>query len=220
MLVTAYAYLTDSSTKDVNAALQKYTNDPSIKILTINELGLFNPPPAGLKILIPGGLDLDYPFSSGIPQYLTSYGPILRAVDPLHEGSEMKAWLRGGPTVYVNFGTQLQVTTGETMEMAKAFRDVLGLAEGEEGLRYLWGRKLQILWKLGRKVVEGYDKIQRGRFDGGWKGVCDILGLEIEDARVKIMDWIEDEPKTILESRGVVCSVNHGGANSFYEAVW
>lgn len=50
--------------------------------------------------------------------------------------------------------------------------------------------------------------------------MCDILRPEIGDGTVRITDWIKEEPKLIMEACGVVCSVNHEGADSFYEAVW
>lgn len=90
ILVTLFAYVTNRGAKNVNTALCKYTKDPSTIIMTVNELGVLTPRRAGLRILVPGSLDLDYPFSSGIPEYLIFCGPIVRAVDPLAEGSEMK----------------------------------------------------------------------------------------------------------------------------------
>jgi hypothetical protein len=98
--------------------------------------------------------------------------------------------------------------------MAGALRDVLDRAEASG-----YGR-LQVLWKLGREMMMDGEEVEGDRFEGAWRGVCDVLRTEIEDGRVKVRDWVDAEPKAVLESGGVVCAVNHGGANSFYEALW
>jgi UDP:flavonoid glycosyltransferase YjiC (YdhE family) len=56
---------------------------------------------------------------------------------------------------------------------------------------------LQILWKLKRF----------GPYD-----------LPAHD-RVKIVDWLDVDPVAILASGQVVCSVHHGGSNSFHETL-
>ena len=56
------------------------------------------------------------------------------------------------------------------------------------------------MWKVGRKVGEGGVEIQKDRFDGEWKGVCDILAPEMENGRARITDWIEEKPNSILKA--------------------
>lgn len=182
--------------------------------MTANEMGVLRAPPPGLRVLVAISPDLDYPLSV-IPPHLIPCGPIVRAVGPLTEGP-LRAWLArgGGRTLYVNLGTHLRADVAEAKEMAGAFRDTLDRAEAVG-----FGR-LQVLWKLGRKTTMAGEKVERDKFEGEWRGVCDVLRPEIENGRVKVTDWVDAEPKAVLESGGVVCSVNHGGANSFYEALW
>ena len=52
----------------------------------------------------------------------------------------------------------------------------------------------------------------------GYTAVLSTLGPEWE-SHVRITDWLIAEPISILKSGGIVCSVNHGGANSYFEAV-
>jgi hypothetical protein len=37
---------------------------------------------------------------------------------------------------------------------------------------------------------------------------------------VRIESWLKAEPGAIIESGHVICSVNHGGANSWNEGIW
>ncbi|KAK4154439.1 hypothetical protein C8A00DRAFT_32789 [Chaetomidium leptoderma] len=168
-------------------------------MMTANEMGVLRaPPPAGLRVLCAHRPRPRLPPLSVIPPHLIPCGPILRAA---------------GGSLYVNLGTHhLKADVAEARAMAGAFRDTLDRAEAVG-----YGR-LQVLWKLGRKTRAG-EKVERDRFEGVWRGVCDVLRPEIEDGRVKVTDWVDAEPKAVLESGGVVCSVNHGGANSFYEAL-
>ncbi|KAK4140284.1 uncharacterized protein C8A04DRAFT_40002 [Dichotomopilus funicola] len=227
-LVAAYALLTNPRIRATTAHLRAAYADPTISLMTANEMGVLRAPPAGLRVLCAISPDLDYPLSV-IPPHLVPCGPIVRAVAPLGRGGRgvmdadepgsLEAWLTraGAQTIYVNLGTHLRADVAEAREMAGAFRDVLDRAEAVG----FGGGRLQVLWKLGRKTgAVGGEKLERNKFEGEWKGVCDVLRPEMENGRVKVTDWVDAEPKAVLESGGVVCSVNHGGANSFYEALW
>jgi len=212
-LVAGYALLTDTRIKDITHALHRDV-DPSITLITANELGVFKAPPAGLRILVANSPDIDYPFDV-LPEYTIPCGPIVRAAPPVASVDPVLAeWLGRGPTVFVSLGTHLKASPAEALEMALAFRAVLDRAEGK-------GRKpLQILWKLGRKPeIEG-EKLERDVYDGPWKPVVDVLKPELDAGRIRITEWVTAEPKSVLESGHIVCSVNHGGASSFYEALW
>lgn len=209
-LVAGYALLSDRRTRAATAHLRAHVQADDLSLMTANEMGVLRAPPPGLRVLCAISPDLDYPLSV-VPPHLVPCGPIVRAVAPVD--GPLRAWLARGRTLYVNLGTHLKATVPEAREMAGALRYVLDRAEAVG-----YGR-LQVLWKLGRKTMAG-EKVERDRFEGGWSGVCDVLRPEVEDGRVKVTDWVDAEPKAVLESGGVVCSVNHGGANSFYEALW
>jgi len=93
------------------------------------------------------------------------------------------------------------------LQMAMAFRMLFDYAE-----RTQEKPRLQVLWKLSRW----------GEFDVDVPGckIYDVLEKEMGEGRVRIEDWIAAEPHSVLLSGKVVCSVNHGGANSFFEALW
>lgn len=47
-----------------------------------------------------------------------------------------------------------------------------------------------------------------------------VVGAELEcDGRVVIGSWRKKDPGFLLQNGLVVCSLRHGGAKSFYEAV-
>ena len=216
-LVAGYALLTDGRIKSITQLLRKEVSS-SIILMTANELGVLKAPPPGLRVLVAISLDIDYPMSV-LPPHVIPCGPIVRAVPPIASvDPELAEWLSKGPTVYVNLGTHLKADPVEAGEMARAFQSVLGQA-GE-----LYGGKdrkpLQILWKLGRKLEEENEKLERDVYEGPWEAVVDVLGSEMKADRVRITDWVKAEPKSVLESGYVVCSINHGGASSFYEAMW
>ncbi len=75
------------------------------------------------------------------------------------------------------------------------------------GLRTVLDRQpnLQVLWKLKFK----------GSVDDG---ISSILDKELASDTVRIRSWLTADPYAILQSGQIVCSVNHSGGNSFYEA--
>jgi hypothetical protein len=70
------------------------------------------------------------------------------------------------------------------------------------------GPRVQILWKL------------RPDWDNETKeaGIDDTLSKETQSERVRIRGWLKAEPGAMLRSGLIVCSVHHGGADSYYEA--
>jgi hydrogenase maturation factor len=44
------------------------------------------------------------------------------------------------------------------------------------------------------------------------------LGNEMQAGRLRVVDWLTVDPLALLKEGNVVCSVHHGGANSFYES--
>ncbi|KAG5762615.1 hypothetical protein H9Q69_005216 [Fusarium xylarioides] len=99
--------------------------------------------------------------------------------------------------------------------MSKAFRKVLEHADTLHSA----GKPLQVLWKLGRVPDEEGNAPKGDSYTGEWALVTDELQAYIKQDRVRITDWLVAEPKSVLESQSIICSVSHGGANSFYEAL-
>ncbi|OHW90540.1 UDP-glucoronosyl and UDP-glucosyl transferase [Colletotrichum incanum] len=159
-------------------------------------------PPEGLKIILPSNSVVDFPFSV-VPDHLVSCGPIVLPTKPLKEiDAGMAVWIAKRPTVYINLGTHATYEEADARELAGALKILLDAAKEN-------GQELQVLWKLKK----------RGEYSGeGFSAILESIGSEWEK-NVRILDWLEAEPMTILESGNIVCSVNHGGANSYFEAV-
>lgn len=160
-------------------------------------------PPEGLKIILPSNADVDFPFSV-VPDHLVSCGPIVRPTRSVADAdAELAAWLKRRPTVYINLGTHVLYDDATTLQLAGAVKSLLDAAKDK-------GQELQVLWKLNKGHALGEDKSQADWIrDSGYGG---------ED-RIRIVEWLRPEPVSVLESGAVVCSVNHGGANSYFEAV-
>lgn len=159
-------------------------------------------PPENLKILLASRPEIDFPFDV-MPPHIIGCGPIVKPPAPLDETDpDLAKWLARRPTIYVNRGTHATYDEQQTIEMAGALRFVLKKAQRA-------GMKLQVLWKL---------RTRSG--GGGESSVAATLGAELmKDDTVRVTDWVEPEPMSILESGHIICSVHHGGANSYFEAV-
>ncbi|KAF5020259.1 hypothetical protein F66182_7737 [Fusarium sp. NRRL 66182] len=214
--------LSPNTIKEFAVPLQPRTNevlrnkmDSSITLMTMMELGVLKPAPPGLPILVANSPDIDYPFSI-IPPQLTSCGPIVRPAPLLRQvDAPLAAWISRGPTIYANLGTHHRSNPAEAYEMAKAFRDVLRYADELKPP----GERFQILWKLGRTPDKQGNAPERDAYTDEWALVHDTLQPLIDQDRARVTDWLVAEPKSVLESQNIVCSVNHGGANSFHESL-
>ena len=137
--------------------------------------------------------EIDFPLI--MPKNVTACGPILLPEIPVSESDpELTAWLKKGNTVLVNLGSLAASDASSTRELAKGLRVVLDRRQD-----------LQVLWKLSSERYSDDSLTQ-------------ILSKEIAEGRVRIVNWLVADPLAILQSGHVVCSVHHGGANSYYEA--
>lgn len=151
-----------------------------------------------IHYLIPSTTECDFHFPY-IPKNVTGCGPIFLGSSTLSAAdTELEIWLKNGPTVMFNLGSNMTSDTTLTRALATAMRVLLDQ-----------NPKVQILWKLRR---DRYDEPEN-------KGVDDILSAEMKNGRVRIESWLKAEPGAILRSGLIVCAVHHGGANSYFEAV-
>ena len=67
------------------------------------------------------------------------------------------------------------------------------------------GRKIHVLWKL--KGMDDVDAVLQKE-----------LGNEMQAGRVRVVNWLTVDPLALLKEGSVMCSVHHGGANSFFES--
>lgn len=76
------------------------------------------------------------------------------------------------------------------------------------GLRVLLDYRpdVQVLWKLKPTLGTGDE------FSG-------IIGKEVEQGQVKLVEWLDADPLAILRTGNVIYFVHHGGSNCYHEAV-
>lgn len=145
--------------------------------------------------------ETDFPFTV-IPDDVFPCGPIVLPFVPLEESDPaLMRWLDNGPTVLINLGSHVLSDEKVATEIATAVRTLLDY-HNQQGFR-----RIQVLWKA--------------KADGNIQKVVDeVVGKEIKEGSVKVVAWFDIEPVSILQHPNVVCTVHHGGANSFYEGVW
>ncbi|TFK37243.1 hypothetical protein BDQ12DRAFT_653145 [Crucibulum laeve] len=157
-----------------------------------------------VEYLAPMIPELDFPLTV-IPQNITLCGPFILPVTHTvaHNDAELAQWLKdsNGRTILVNLGTHAIVNTTNTRELAKAFSAVI---QHER----IHGRSLQILWKLQLVPGSEVDEILK-----------EELGSEIKIGIVRVVDWLAVDPIAILQQGNIICSIHHGGANSFFEGI-
>lgn len=219
-LVAVYMLLTGKRIQNAEEYLQERLGE-KVSVMTANDLGVLKAPPPGLRILVNNDAVLDYPFDV-LPLHIVPCGPIVRASPDLRESDPSLAkWLAQAPTVYINLGSHLEVDAVEAAEMAAALHAVFGSAE-EEGSST--SQRMQVLWKIKWKSPQSGEETNHGETDtvgdAGRNIVDGILHHEIGNDQIRITNWVTAEPKSILESGHIICSVNHGGASSFNEALW
>ncbi|KAJ3810208.1 hypothetical protein F5876DRAFT_42254 [Lentinula aff. lateritia] len=148
-----------------------------------------------IQYLCPSTPELDFPVL--IPDNLMLCGPIVMPTAPIQiVDPELTAWLDQAPTVLINLGSHVTFDHSAIRELAGGF---LPLLQSHPNI--------QILWKL--------------RPEGDIQNVLDECIENNADVRerVQVVQWLQSEPYTILQHPNLICSVHHGGANSFFEAV-
>ncbi|KAF5374555.1 hypothetical protein D9757_010159 [Collybiopsis confluens] len=147
-----------------------------------------------IPIIFPALPETEFP-DIQIPSNVHLSGPILLPWKSVQEcDPDLEEWLSQPEmkTIMINLGSH-------------ALSDAIQIREIGGGIRILLGtmKNVQVLWKL--------------MPDGEIRSVLEeIVGGE---KRVKIVNWLEADPYAVLVHPNVVCSVHHGGANSFFEAV-
>lgn len=152
--------------------------------------------------LIPSTVECDFPCPN-IPSNVTACGPILMPSPRLSTvDSSLTKWLRAKPTVLMCQGSNFVADLAYASQQASALRILL---ENNS--------EVQVLWKLNMKgvTVTNEEKLHAS--------IAEILSKEIGEGRIKIEKWLKAEPSAIIASGYIVCSVHHGGANSYFEAV-
>lgn len=180
-----------------------------VKVVTARDYIGSRPP--GLRMVVGSRREVDFPVSA-IPEDVIPCGPIIRPAAPIQEADpELAEWLSRGPTVFINLGTLKEWDEVDAADMALTIKGLFEHSAAlSTGVDPASMRRLQILWKL--KKHSRYEETPG-------LGPADILKEQILEDRVRTVDWVSAEPISVLQSGNVVCHVNHGGANSFNEAI-
>ncbi|GFF59528.1 diacylglycerol O-acyltransferase 2A [Aspergillus udagawae] len=150
--------------------------------------------------LSPALKELDWPMD--VPDNILPCGPILLPTASVEkQDPELASWLRKAPTVLVNLGTLYAPDPKVAENIARGLKMFLTSWKGD---------KVQILWKLPKHP---HDK------DNVYAQSIKPLEAEVEADSARIRPWFEVEPMAMLQTGQIVCSVHHGGANSWYEAI-
>lgn len=125
-----------------------------------------------------------------LPPHIHQCGPILLPAKPVD--ADLRAWLTRGNmrTVLVAFGTHFRMTQEGVDAISAALSAALEARDD-----------LQVLWKLVKHGNVRAPDMSR------WGG------------RVKLVDWLENEPMDIMRTGRIAALVHHGGSNSYHEAL-
>jgi hypothetical protein len=128
------------------------------------------------------------------PPNMHMCGPIILPSLPIDEcDPNTSEWLNkpGMRTVLVNLGSLVISDPDRVRQLAGGLRMLLSKF-----------KDVQVLWKV---IADGEIQV--------------ALNETVDADRMKVVDWFEAEPSAIVCHPNVICSVHHGGANSFFEAV-
>ncbi|KAH8122953.1 hypothetical protein ACSS6W_000308 [Trichoderma asperelloides] len=195
---TAKAFKKDPQRKDVQSYLTAHA-------VLRTPMDLIRRRPENVKILVASLPQLDFPLK--VPAHVVCCGPIIRQpVSVWVSEPDLAGWLAEGRTIYVNMGSLVKMTEDQAVELAKALRIVINELDKqvEKG-------RLQVLWKL--RKYGAYSVFLPGC------RIEQVLCQAFQQDRIRVKDWVQADPLAVLRSGSVVCSIHHGGANSYNEAV-
>jgi UDP:flavonoid glycosyltransferase YjiC (YdhE family) len=161
--------------------------------------------------VLPSAPESEYPCH--VPLNVTPCGPILLPVTPVSEADpELCSWLERRPTILINLGSLVRMDETMTQKFAAGLKIVLDKIP-----------EVQVLWKIkkfgGMIISSQADTKNSPQEKGLTHDSLDAIWSEIRSGRVKVLEWVSVDPLALLQSGKVVCSVHHGGSNSFHEAL-
>ncbi|KAJ3495660.1 hypothetical protein NLG97_g3236 [Lecanicillium saksenae] len=188
------------------AAKKKYVEDQTGQPLRVL-VGKSTERPEFVKIFVGSLLELEFPLRSH--KSVVACGPIIQDAPKVDESDpQLSAWLARGRTIYVNMGSLFRFTEDSAAELSKGLNLVLDQLDLKEPSL----PRTQVLWKLASKSGNAPVTASNAKIRAAFCG-------KIEDDRVRILTWLETPPLAVLRSGGIACSVHHGGASSYHEAI-
>ncbi|KKY18918.1 putative udp-glucoronosyl and udp-glucosyl transferase family protein [Phaeomoniella chlamydospora] len=157
---------------------------------------LFNVCPENVTWLAAFSEESQIPFHK--PNNVKFCGPIYMSLEPVKkQDPELSDWLEQAPTILIVLGSHTKYTESQALEIIGAIKMVLEAND-----------QVQVLWKYIPVIEEDHSAL----IDQ------EILSLR-STGRVRVEGWLQVDPAALLESGSIVLYVNHGGANSFIEAL-
>lgn len=131
-----------------------------------------------------------------IPPKVACVGPILQAVEPVKDKDrDLAGWLARGPTVLIVLGSMFDIPPAYAQELVNALRKIMDTR-----------KDVQVLWKYQSSEVKSASALEP-------------LQDLVSEGRLRVVDWLEADPLAVLQTGHVCCFVNHGGSNSYHEAM-
>jgi hypothetical protein len=175
----------------------------------IKEKGIPNPAdvftvyrPHDLTWISASSVDIDFPLTI-IPENVVPCGPIAVSTAPAsQQDPELATWIARAPTVLINLGSHVDFDRVGALEMAGAINILLTNHTD-----------IQVLWKVNER------KDLAGVIEKFADELTDQLSEAISSSRVRLEKWLSIDPSAMFHTGNIVAVVNHGGANSYGEAV-
>ncbi len=206
-------FLYQAITNKRNVQVREYVKQVlDVEALDTRDIWVPKPEWGKIRLLLNSQEETDFPLDFSPSRHrhaITGCGLIVMASPPIEEADpELATWVAGGPVVFVCLGTHFLTTEKLALEMAIALKTLFTRAESSGTMK-----GLRVLWKLKQPKGEEAFSVSKG------SAIYDTLDKYINADCIRFSSWLEATPLSIMESGHVVCSVNHGGASSYSEAV-
>ncbi|KAH7302842.1 hypothetical protein B0I35DRAFT_455445 [Stachybotrys elegans] len=131
-----------------------------------------------------------------IPEDTKFFGPVVVDAGPAaKQDPEVARWLSRAPTILINLGSLAQYSEERASVMIAVIAAILHSTNS------------QVLWKFQAAGTYSRD-------------VFEPVRQYIDSKRLRVKEWLEIDPISMLQTGDVVLFVHHGGAGSYHEAIW
>lgn len=150
--------------------------------------------PNELKIVCMTTAELDV--KGVIPEKIVCVGPIVQYVESVgKKDEELQAWLEKRPTIMIVLVSHYRMDKDYADHVARALKIVCTTR-----------KDVQVLWKF--MPMEETETSDLGE-----------VRVLVEEGRVRVVDWLKADPAAVLQTGNVCLAINHGGSNSYHEAL-
>ena len=145
-----------------------------------------------VHVICPSVREMDFPLV--VPDYVGLYSSIVLDTTPIDVfDPALNGWLNRGKTVLMCMGSHFCYSESQVKAVINGFISAVSHDSG-----------IQFLWKLRKKSM----------FEGLLE---DALKDPRDQDRIKVVDWLDVDPASIMRHPNVIAWIHRGGANSFFE---